>query len=62
MEGNPEFTSRLNKLTNYVMGMSPRPVQHLHIFTESVITAIDGPTKLYLDKTSVAENVRYHNK
>ena len=58
MEGNPEFTPRLTKLTNYVMGMSPRPVQHLHIFTESVITAIDGPTKLYLDKTSVAENVR----
>ena len=62
MEGNPEFTPRLTKLTNYVMGMSPRPVQHLHIFTESVITAVDGPTKLYLDKTSVAENVRGYNK
>ena len=57
MEGNPEFTERLQKLENHVMQAQPRPVQHLHIHTESVITAVDGPTKLYLDKTSVKENV-----
>jgi hypothetical protein len=57
MEGNPEFTPRLQKLENYVMDMKPRPVQHLHIHTESVVTAVDGPNKLFLDKTSVAENV-----
>lgn len=57
MEGNPEFTERLQKLENFVMDMQPRPVRHLHIHTESVITAVDGPTKLYLDKTSVKENV-----
>lgn len=58
MEGNPTFTQRLTKLENFIMDMSPRPVQHVHIFTESVVTAVDGPTKLYLDKTSVEQNVR----
>ncbi len=57
MEGNPVFTERLTKLENFVSDMNPRPVQHLHIFTESVITAINGPTKLFLDKLSVKENV-----
>ncbi|KAG7365545.1 methyltransferase FkbM domain containing protein [Nitzschia inconspicua] len=56
MEGNPTFTERLRKLENYIREMQPRPVQHLHIFTESVVTAQDGPTKLYLDKTSVEQN------
>ncbi|KAL3919757.1 MAG: hypothetical protein SGARI_007125, partial [Bacillariaceae sp.] len=58
MEGNPAFTERLSKLENYIRTMEPRPVQHVHIFTESVVTATDGPTKLYLDKTSVEQNVR----
>ena len=57
MEGNPAFTERLSKLENYIRTMDPRPVQHVHIFTESVVTATDGPTKLYLDKTSVEQNV-----
>jgi hypothetical protein len=57
MEGNPEFTDRLQRLENYIMGMNPRPLQYLHIHTESVVTAVDGPTKLYLDKTSVEHNV-----
>jgi hypothetical protein len=57
MEGNPEFTDRLQRLENYIMGMNPRPLRHLHIHTESVVTAVDGPTQLYLDKTSVKENV-----
>jgi hypothetical protein len=57
MEGNPEFTSRLTKLENYITEMKPRPVQHVHIFTESVVTSVDGPTKLFLDKTSVEQNV-----
>ncbi len=59
MEGNPEFTERLQKLENHVMQMQPRPVQHLHIHTESVVTAVDGPTKLFLDKTSVEQNVSF---
>lgn len=57
MEGNPEFTNRLTKLEDYISAMDPRPVEHIHIFKESVVTAIDGPTKLFLDKTSVKENV-----
>jgi hypothetical protein len=57
MEGNPAFTERLQKLENHVMQTQPRPVQHLHIHTESVVTAVDGPTKLFLDKTSVEKNV-----
>jgi hypothetical protein len=62
MEGNPAFTERLQKLENFIMGMKPRPVRHLHIHTESVVTAVDGPTKLFLDKTSVAENVSRMNR
>ena len=57
MEGNPEFTKRLTKLEDYIMAMKPRPIKHLHIHTESVVTEADGPTKLYLDKTSVNDNV-----
>ena len=57
MEGNPVFTERLTKLENFVSDMNPKPVEHVHIFTESVVTATDGPTKLYLDKTSVEQNV-----
>jgi hypothetical protein len=60
MEGNPIFTERLNKLENYIMDMKPRPVRHLHIHTESVATAEDGPTKLFLDKSSVKNNVGVH--
>ncbi|VEU37062.1 unnamed protein product [Pseudo-nitzschia multistriata] len=56
MEGNPTFTERLTKLENFINDMNPRPIQHVHIFTESVVTATDGPTKLYLDKTSVEQN------
>jgi hypothetical protein len=58
MEGNPTFTERLRKLENFIREVQPPPVQHVHIFTESVVTAQDGPTKLYLDKTSVEKNVR----
>jgi len=56
MEGNPVFTDRLTKLEKFVSDMSPRPIQHLHIFTESVVAATNGPTKLFLDKTSVEQN------
>ena len=62
MEGNPTFTDRLTKLENFISDMNPRPVQHVHIFTESVVTATDGPTKLYLDKTSVEQNVSNNEK
>jgi len=58
MEGNPAFTERLHKLENFIRSIQPPPFQHVHIFTESVVTAQDGPTKLYLDKTSVKQNVR----
>jgi hypothetical protein len=58
MEGNPAFSERLQKLENFIMSMHPRPVQHLHIHTESVVSAVDGPTKLFLDTTSVKQNVR----
>ncbi len=57
MEGNPVFTDRLQRLENYVMQMQPRLIQHLHIHTESVIAAVDGPSKLFLDKLSRKQNV-----
>ncbi|CAJ1945595.1 unnamed protein product [Cylindrotheca closterium] len=56
MEGNPTFTERLKKLENFIMDMKPRPVRHLHIHTETVVTEEDKPTTLYLDKTSVENN------
>jgi len=56
MEGNPTFTERLKKLEHYIMDMKPRPVRHLHIHTETVVTEEDKPTKLFLDKTSVKDN------
>lgn len=61
MEGNPEFTERLKKLENFIMEMKPRPVRHLHIHTETVVTEDDKPTKLFLDKTSVKDNVSHHH-
>ena len=57
MEGNPAFTERLKKLENFIMDMKPRPVRHVHIHTETVVTEEDKPTKLYLDKTSIDNNV-----
>jgi hypothetical protein len=58
MEGNPTFTRRLRQLENFIREVQPTIFQHVHIFTESVVTAQDGPTKLYLDKISVEQNVR----
>jgi hypothetical protein len=58
MEGNPTFTRRLRQLENFIREIQPSIFQHVHIFTESVVTAQDGPTKLYLDKISVEQNVR----
>ena len=57
VEGNPAFTDRLQKLENFINGMNPRPVQHIHIHTETVVTAVDGTTKLYLDQVSTKFNV-----
>jgi hypothetical protein len=57
MEGNPFFTESLKKLENFVNGMRPRPLRHLHIHTESVVAAEDGPTTLYVDQFSVKDHV-----
>lgn len=56
VEGNPVFTSRLQELEDYVMGIRPRPLQHIHFFTESVGTGQDGMTKLYLDTINPEHN------
>jgi hypothetical protein len=56
VEGNPVFTDRLQAIEDYVMAIRPRPVQHLHFFTESVGAGEDGPTKLYLDTVNTKEN------
>eukprot|EP00591_Stephanopyxis_turris_P004927 CAMPEP_0195511798 /NCGR_PEP_ID=MMETSP0794_2-20130614/3986_1 /TAXON_ID=515487 /ORGANISM="Stephanopyxis turris, Strain CCMP 815" /LENGTH=482 /DNA_ID=CAMNT_0040639455 /DNA_START=56 /DNA_END=1504 /DNA_ORIENTATION=- len=49
MEGNPRFTKDLALMEYFVMGLEPRPVRHLHIYTETVVTPEDGPTKVWLD-------------
>lgn len=57
VEGNPVFTDRLKQLEEFVMTeMHTRPVQNLHVLTETVGTDTDGPTKLYLDTVNVKEN------
>lgn len=56
IEGNPHFTKQLQNLENYVMAMKPRPVQHMHFFTESVGAGEDGMMKLYLDTVNIKQN------
>jgi hypothetical protein len=56
IEGNPHFTERLQKIEDHVMAMSPRPIQHMHFFTESVGAGEDGMTKLYLDTINTEQN------
>jgi Methyltransferase FkbM domain len=56
IEGNPHFTERLQQLEDYAMAINPRPVQHMHFFTESVGSGEDGMTKLYLDTVNTDHN------
>jgi Methyltransferase FkbM domain len=56
VEGNPVFTKRLQGIENTVMAMRPRPIQHIHFFTESVGAGVDGPTVLYLDTINDKQN------
>jgi Methyltransferase FkbM domain len=56
IEGNPHFTERLKAIEDYVMAIRPRPVQHMHFFTESVGAGEDGMTKLYLDTVNTKQN------
>lgn len=56
IEGNPHFTDRLQKIEDFVMAIRPRPIQHMHFFTESVGAGQDGMTKLYLDTVNTKEN------
>jgi hypothetical protein len=57
VEGNPVFTDRLQSLEDFIMDTRPRPLQHIHFFTESVGAGQDGMTKLYLD--TVNKDVNY---
>jgi hypothetical protein len=57
MEGNPHFTGHLQKLEAIVSAMNPRPLKHLHIHTETVVSPSDGPTTLYVDQTSEKDHV-----
>jgi Methyltransferase FkbM domain len=56
IEGNPHFTKKLQEIEDFVMAMVPRPVQHMHFFTESVGAGEDGMTKLYLDTVNTEQN------
>jgi hypothetical protein len=57
MEGNPYFTKHLRQLEDFIYAMKPRPLQHLHIHTESVVAPTDGPTTLYIDQFSAKDHV-----
>lgn len=56
IEGNPVFTERLQGIEDFVLAMRPRPLRHIHFFTESVGAGEDGPTTLYLDTVNTAQN------
>lgn len=56
VEGNPHFTERLHNIEDLVMAIRPRPIQHMHFFTESVGAGADGMTKLYLDTINDKHN------
>jgi hypothetical protein len=56
VEGNPHFTQRLRGIEDSVMAIRPRPIQHMHFFTESVGAGQDGMTKLYLDTVNDKQN------
>jgi hypothetical protein len=56
VEGNPHFTQRLRGIEDFVMAIRPRPIQHMHFFTESVGAGQDGMTKLYLDTVNDKQN------
>lgn len=56
VEGNPVFTERLRKHEDHIMAMQPRPISHMHFFTESVGAGKDGMTKLFLDTVNTKEN------
>lgn len=57
MEGNPYFTEKLQKLNALVNGMRPRPLKHLHIHTETIVSPKDGPSSLYIDQYSEKNHV-----
>lgn len=57
VEGNPAFTNRLKILQDRILSTSPRPLRHVHFFTETVATGEgDGPTRLYLDTVNGKNN------
>jgi len=56
LEGNPTFTARLNKLENMLMMMKPRPMEHVHVFTQTVVSMEDGETELFLDIVNPNDN------
>ena len=56
VEGNPVFVDRLQSLEDFIMGIHPRPLKHIHFFTLAVGAGEDGMTKLYLDTVNTKEN------
>jgi hypothetical protein len=57
VEGNPFFTEKLQRMERVILAMRPRPLKHLHIHTETVITSEDGPTLLFIDQYSKKNHV-----
>lgn len=57
VEGNPYFTGKLLKLNDLVNDMRPRPLKHLFIQTETIVSSENGPATLYLDQHSKKNHV-----
>jgi hypothetical protein len=56
VEGNPVFTQRLQLLEQSIMNIVPRPLEHIHFYTESVGAGIDKETVLFLDTINAKQN------
>ena len=56
IEGNPTFTKKLQSIEQYIMSLQPRPLRHLHVFTETVGAGKDEPTEIYLDTVNEDKN------
>jgi len=56
VEGNPTFTKLLKDSEQYIMSLEPRPLSHLHIFTETVGAGKDEPTEIFLDTVNEDKN------
>lgn len=56
VEASPVLGPDLRKLERHILHLDPKPLRHVHFFTETLMLDSDGKTKkFFLDTTNVAE-------